>query len=236
MVKHILVIDDDAEIGTMLQDYLSRYGYQVSKAMTAASAMERLKHHQVDLVLLDIRLPDEDGFGLLREIRRWSNVPVIMLTGLEETADRVVGLELGADDYLTKPFDPRELLARIRAVLRRSHQDPPYGGGTEYRFAGYRLDTEKRELTLPDGTRRPLTRSELRLLMAFLRYPGRLLSRERLLDLCHPQGEEVFDRSIDVQVLRLRRKLSDEGRLIRTERGGGYRFEPVVERVAKPVT
>jgi len=236
MLKHILVIDDDPEIGTMLQDYLGRYGYQVSKAMTGVSGMERLKGRKVDLVLLDIRLPDEDGFGLLREIRRWDDVPVIMLTGLEEIADRVVGLELGADDYLTKPFDPRELLARIRAVLRRSHQDPQYGEKAEYRFAGYRLDTDKRELTLPDGTRRSLTRSEFRLLLAFLQYPGRLLSRDRLLDLCHPQGDEVFDRSIDVQVLRLRRKLGDKGYLIRTERGCGYRFEPEVEGVAKPAT
>ncbi len=236
MAKHFLLIDDDIEIGVMLQAYLSRYGYQVSHVVTGRAGKERLKSHRVDLLILDVRLPDEDGFELLREVRRQSDMPVIMLTGLEETADRVVGLELGADDYLTKPFDPRELLARIRAVLRRYRHGPVDDVKVVYRFAGYRLDPERRELELPVGRRCHLTRSELRLLLAFVQHPGRLLSRERLLDLCHPQGNEVFDRSIDVQVLRLRRKLDDRGSLITTKRGGGYRFEPAVEQVSKPVT
>ena len=229
MEKRILVIDDDPDIGALLQDYLGRYGFRVDAVASGRAGLSRLARERPDLVILDIRLPDEDGFEVLCQLRQCTGVPVIMLTGLEDSADRVVGLELGADDYVTKPFDPRELLARIRAVLRRC-QPAAREPVREYRFAGYRFLADERLLVRPDGERLRLSRSEARLLRVFLDHPGRLLSRERLLELCHPHGEEVFDRTIDVQVLRLRRKLGDAGRLIATERGAGYRFTAKVMR------
>jgi len=229
MSGRILLIDDDPDLGVMLRDYLRRYGFEVAVTTTGAAGLARLGRDGADLVILDVRLPDEDGFEVLKRLRAQSAVPVILLTGLDDRADRVVGLELGADDYLGKPFDPRELLARIRAVLRRCRRTVPPSHGREYRFAGCRLIPEIRELILADGDRRRLTRSELRLLLAFLEHPGRLLSRERLLECCHPHGDAVFDRAVDVQVLRLRRKLGEAGRLIVTERGAGYRLAAGVE-------
>ncbi len=231
MSGRILLIDDDPDLGDMLRDYLGRYGFEVRTAAAGSEGLARLGQEAVDLVILDVRLPDDDGFEVLKRLRAQSTVPVILLTGLDDRSDRVVGLELGADDYLGKPFDPRELLARIRAVLRRCRRSVPPSRGREYRFAGCRLLPETRELIRADGDRRRLTRSELRLLLAFLTYPGRLLSRECLLEYCHPHGEAVFDRAVDVQVLRLRRKLGEAGRLIVTERGAGYRFTAGVEVV-----
>jgi len=229
MTKRILVIDDDPDIGALLKEYLGRYGFEVEVKASARAGLQQLACQRMDLIVLDVRLPDEDGFELLSELRQRWEIPVILLTGLEESADRVVGLELGADDYLTKPFDPRELLARIRAVLRRYQHAQMVWPEKEYHFAGYRLLPDRRTLMLPGGECQRLSRSELRLLLAFLRHSGQLLSRERLLELSHPHGEEVFDRSIDVQVLRLRRKLGDDGSLIFTERGEGYRFTAEVE-------
>lgn len=228
MEKRILVIDDDPDVRRLLQEYLGRYGFLVAAVASGRAGLERLERQPADLVILDIRLPDEDGFEVLRQLRQRWEVPVIMLTGLEDSADRVVGLELGADDYLTKPFDPRELLARIRAVLRRCRPVPEMAA--EYRFAGFRLHPESRELVGPGGETVRLSRSEQRLLLAFLQHPGRTLSRDRLLELCEPHGEDIFDRAIDVRVLRLRRRLGEAGALIVTECGEGYRFAAAVER------
>ena len=229
----ILVIDDDPHIGALLQDYLGRYDFQVTHIARGHEGVECLQKELMHLVVLDIRLPDEDGFALLKSIRQRWDIPVIMLTGLQEETDRVVGLELGADDYLTKPFSPRELLARIRAVLRRSGK-PVRSRGRIYHFESHRLDVDKRTVTLADGKTLKLTASEFRLLKIFLDSPGRLFDRETLLELCHPYGEEVYDRSIDVQILRLRRKLEQDPahpQLIVTERGAGYRFAADVEKV-----
>ncbi len=230
--QKILVIDDDPNIGALLEDYLARYDFQVTHVTRGREGIDRLRREPAHLVVLDIRLPDEDGFALLKTIRQQWDIPVIMLTGLQDEADRIVGLELGADDYLTKPFSPRELLARIRAVLRRSGL-PVKPPGRMYHFGGHRLDADKRTITLADGKTLKLTAGEFRLLKIFLDSPGRLFDRETLLDLCHPYGEEVYDRSIDVQILRLRRKLESDPahpRLIVTERGAGYRFAADVEK------
>ncbi len=230
--QKILVIDDDPNIGALLEDYLARYDFQVTHVTRGQAGLDCLRREPAHLVVLDIRLPDEDGFALLKTIRQQWDIPVIMLTGLQDETDRIVGLELGADDYLTKPFSPRELLARIRAVLRRSGL-PVKSQGRMYHFGGHRLDADKRTITLADGKTLKLTAGEFRLLKIFLDSPGRLFDRETLLDLCHPYGEEVYDRSIDVQILRLRRKLEKDPahpRLIVTERGAGYRFAADVEK------
>ncbi|MGH8532193.1 MAG: response regulator [Gammaproteobacteria bacterium] len=232
---HILGVDDDPAIRQLIADYLTENGFQVSTAADGRAMRERLTQSPVDLVVLDIRLGAEDGMVLARELRAASAVPIIMLTGQREETDRVLGLELGADDYLTKPFSPRELLARIRAVLRRAQtREPPpvKRKNTLYRFAGWELDMRTRCLRSPQGAPVALTRGELSLLAAFLSAPQRVLSRDELLDLSRVHDNEVFDRSLDVQILRLRRKIEanpGDPELIKTERGVGYMFAAKVD-------
>ncbi|QQP92246.1 response regulator transcription factor [Skermanella sp. TT6] len=221
----------------MLSEYLTREGFRVSLAATGA-AMERvLAAEPVDLILLDLRLPDGDGLALVRQLRADSQLPVIILSGKVEAVDRIVGLELGADDYLTKPFDPRELLARIKAVLRRVGEGAARGADglrASVSFAGWRFDLTSQRLTSPDNRDVDLTKAEFALLAAFVKQPQRVLSRDQLLDLTRIDGAEVFDRSIDVLILRLRRKIEanpKEPQIIRTERGLGYSFDAKVKPV-----
>src|SRR4029434_7571924 len=190
----------------------------------------------IDLVILDLKLPGEDGMQIARELRAESDIPIIMLTGRKDEADRVMGLELGADDYLTKPFSPRELLARIRALLRRSRAQETVADGLAriraYRFAGWELNVRLRRVKSAQGEIEPISNSEFNLPRAFLAAPQRVLSREQLLELSRLHNDEVYDRSVDVQVGRLRKKIEDKGggaKLIRTERGAGYVFTAAVE-------
>ncbi|MER9617634.1 winged helix-turn-helix domain-containing protein [Mesorhizobium sp. M0207] len=220
----------------MLTNYLESQNFRVS-AVADSRAMSRvLNEKPVDLMILDMRLADEDGFDVMRQLGSPPEAPIIIITGHRcDEVDRVVGLELGADDYITKPFGLRELLARIRAVLRRSRSTQPQPRGKKpirYRFAGWELDMRMRRLRSAAGEATPLTAGEFNLLAAFLKSPQQILSREQLLAASRVHNEEVFDRSIDVQILRLRRKLEvnpSEPKLIVTERGAGYIFATAVE-------
>jgi two-component system, OmpR family, response regulator len=236
---HILIVDDDADLRQMVASYLVEYDLRVTGVADGRAMRDALARGGVDLVLLDLKLPSEDGMNLAREMRETSSIPIIMLTGRKDDVDRILGLELGADDYLTKPFNLRELLARIRTILRRTQAHPlshMTGRAPQtYRFGGWELDLRSRRLTSNEGERVELTHAEFALLAAFLGAPERILSREELLELSRGNDENVFDRSIDVQILRLRRKIeSDPSRpkLIRTERGAGYLFNAQVEIVA----
>jgi two-component system, OmpR family, response regulator len=230
---HILAVDDDAAIRDLIIDYLSENEMRVTGAANGTEMLAALQRDHVDLIVLDVKMPGEDGFSLARGIRAKSQVPIIMLTGQSHEVDRVLGLELGADDYLTKPFSPRELLARIKAVLRRyepaSASDAPRRDAEirTYKFANWSLSTGTRKLTAPDGRKVELTNGEYALLMAFLRAPRVVLSRDQLLESSRLH-DDIYDRSIDVQILRLRRKIEpdpNEPKLIRTERGAGYFFD-----------
>lgn len=234
---HILVVDDDAQVRQLIARFLRENGYRASVARDGREMREALAGAgPVDLIVLDLMLPDVSGLDLCRELRAASAVPVIMLTAKGEETDRVVGLELGADDYIAKPFGPRELLARIRAVLRRVEANPQAGQparGRLVEFAGYTLDMQRREITSPDGVAIDLSGGEYDLLVAFIEHPNRVLSRDHLLELSRNRSVEPFDRSIDVQVSRLRRKLdagADATALIKTVRGAGYLFAPTVKR------
>ena len=235
--KHILVVDDDPTTRSLIADYLSTHDFRVSTASDGEEMARVLAESIVDLIVLDLRLAKEDGLGLLCELRGHSDVPIIILTGQRlDEVDRIVGLELGADDYVTKPFSPRELLARIRAVLRRvqARETPPSKRDkpARYRFGGWELNLRTRRLMSPAGQLTPLTKGEFGLLTAFLRSPQQVLSRDQLLTLSRLHDDEVYDRSIDVQILRLRRKLEanpSDPQLIKTERGAGYIFMPTVE-------
>lgn len=236
MAQHILAVDDDESIRHLIKDYLAENGYRVSTAANGHEMQAIIASDTVDLIVLDVKMPGEDGFSLARSVRQHSDVPIIMLTGQSHEVDRVLGLELGADDYLTKPFSPRELLARIKAVLRR------YEGAAErdadsrlkreteiraYRFQGWELSTGTRRLTSPQGARVELTNGEYALLVTFLKSPKRILSRDQLLESSRLH-DDIYDRSIDVQILRLRRKIEgdpNEPKLIKTERGAGYFFD-----------
>jgi two-component system OmpR family response regulator len=237
-VKHVLVVDDDPAMRDLIAEYLAGESFEVSAVADGAAMKRALTEKPVDLVVLDVRLADEDGLELMRKCES-PNVPVIMLTGhRREETDRIVGLELGADDYMTKPFSLRELLARIRAVLRRVETGTRASREREkhahYRFAGWELDVRARRLKSPASEVVPLTAGEFNLLIAFLRSPHHVLNREQLLAASRVHDEEVFDRSIDVQILRLRRKLEanpSEPTLIRTERGAGYVLAAEVEVV-----
>ena len=236
--RHILVVDDDADLRQMVADYLTDYDLRVTGAADGPAMRDAMAREVVDLVLLDLKLPSEDGMNLARELRETSSVPIIILTGRKDDVDRIIGLELGADDYLTKPVNLRELLARIRAILRRTQAHPVAHmedrAAKSLRFGGWELDLRSRRLTSTDGQRIELTHAEFALLRVFLGAPERILSREQLLDLSRGNDENAFDRSIDVQILRLRRKIeSDPSRpkLIRTERGAGYFFNAQVEVV-----
>jgi len=233
---HILVVDDQKEICEVVQQYLASEGYRVSVANEGAGMRRAMAQGQVDLVILDLMLPGEDGLTLARELREQSSVGIIILTGRGETVDRIIGLEMGADDYLPKPFHLRELLARVKSVLRRasmrSQKEPPGGTRSRARFAGWHLDLATRELVSPDGGEVRLTTGEFDLLAAFVNNANQVLSRDRLLDLARNREAGPFDRTIDVQVGRLRRKLEpDPARptIIKTVRGTGYIFTPTVE-------
>ena len=225
---HILIVDDDREIRDLLSKYLKKHELRVDTAGDGREMRKILEVSRIDLVILDLMLPGEDGLSLCRSLRENSGVPVIMLTALGEETDRIVGLEMGADDYLAKPFNPRELLARIRAVLRRAGAgDQPAADADVLVFATWRLDMVRRELRSSDGVLQPLTAGEYDLLVAFAQHPNRVLSRDQLLDLTKGRAAVPFDRSIDVQLSRLRRKIEPDPAdptLIQTVRGGGYVF------------
>ncbi|HEY2968350.1 MAG TPA: response regulator [Casimicrobiaceae bacterium] len=235
---HVLAIDDDPSVRQMIADYLGDNDIRVTAIASGRGIADVMARHTIDLIVLDLKLPGEDGMHIARELRAESNVPIIMLTGRKDEADRVMGLELGADDYLTKPFSPRELLARIRALLRRSRAQESIADGLTriraYRFAGWELNVRLRRLRSPQGEIVATTNSEFNLLVAFLAAPQRVLSREQLLELSRLHNDEVYDRSVDVQVGRLRKKIEPKGtraQLIRTERGAGYVFMAAVETV-----
>ncbi len=233
---HLLIVDDDAEIRDLLARFLKKHGYRVDTAADGRAMMKQLEAGRFDLVVLDLMLPGEDGLSLCRRLRATSRLPIIMLTALGEETDRIVGLEMGADDYLAKPFNPRELLARIKAVLRRADGTPVVDdadGGRVLVFEGWRLDLTRRELRTADGVLTPLTGGELDLLAAFAEHPRRVLSRDQLLDLTKGRSALPFDRAIDVQISRLRRRIEADPKapaIIKTVRGGGYIFACDVTR------
>ncbi len=232
---HILVVDDHRDIRDLVAKYLTKHGLRVSTAEGGMAMKRQLKASAVDLVVLDVMMPGEDGLSLCRHLRETTDLPVILLTAMAEETDRVVGLEIGADDYVTKPFNPRELLARIKAVLRRAQSLPPQRGAGpsgRLRFGTWTFDPARRELLDAEGTAVPLSTAEFQLLSAFLAHPKRVLSRDQLLDLTQGRAAKVFDRSIDNQVSRLRRKIEADPKkpaLIKTVWGGGYTFAAEVE-------
>lgn len=230
-MHHILLVDDDHDITTLLAGYLQRFGFSTSSAGEAAGMREALSRNAVDLVVLDWMLPGTDGLTLAREVRAHSGIPVIMLTARSSRLDCVLGLESGVDDYMSKPFEPRELVARIQAVLRRVHAaqlpQPSVGTSSVVGFDGWRLHRMERHLVSPTGTVLPLSNAEYRLLSVFVGCPRKLLSREHLLDEARGRDADGFDRSIDLLVSRLRSKLSrgdTTTELIKTVRGAGYMF------------
>ena len=233
---HVLVVDDHRDIREPLARYLEKHELRVTVADCSAAARRALQAAAVDLVVLDIMMPGEDGLALCRHLREATRIPVILLTAMVEETDRIVGLEIGADDYVTKPFNPRELLARIKAVIRRTRGLPsgsePRSART-YRFDRWSLDTDRRELVDESGVVTPLSTGEFRLLTALLERPGMVLSRDQLLDLTRGRRAAPFDRAVDNQVSRLRRKLERDPanpKLIATVWGSGYRFAGKVER------
>ena len=232
---HILVVDDQQEIRDVVQEYLTGEGFRVSTAHDGAGMRRVLSQSAADLVILDLMLPGEDGLTLARSLRSQSGIGIIILTGRGETVDRIIGLEMGADDYLPKPFHLRELLARVKSVLRRVQSrtgEGPQPVRSRARFAGWSLDLSSRELTSPGGEAVRLTTGEFDLLAAFVSNANQVLSRDRLLDLARNREAGPFDRTIDVQVGRLRRKLEDDSQnptLIKTVRGSGYIFTPAVD-------
>jgi two-component system OmpR family response regulator len=233
--SHLLVVDDDREIRALVGEYLRKNGYRVSLAADGRQMGAVLEESRIDLVVLDLMLPGKDGLSLCRDLRARSNLPVLMLTAKSEPFDRVVGLEMGADDYLVKPFEPRELLARIRSVLRRTQAlpanlmpQPP----RRYRFAGWVLDADAHQLLSPQAVVVTLSGAEFRLLQVFLAHPNRVLTRDQLMDLLQGRDADHFDRSIDLRVSRLRQKLNDDARapeLIKTLRNEGYILVASVE-------
>jgi two-component system, OmpR family, response regulator len=235
---HVLVVDDDPSIRQTIVNYLSDYEIQVTALASGREIADVTAREMIDLLILDLKLPGEDGMDIARRIRADSNIPIIMLTGRKEEADRVMALELGADDYLTKPFSPRELLARIRSLLRRSRAHETVADALAkiraYRFAGWELNVRVRRLKSPQGEVIELRNAEFNLLAVFLASPQRLLTREQLLTMSHLHDDEVYERAIDTQVGRLRKKFEEHGtseELIHTERGTGYIFTVPVEVV-----
>jgi two-component system, OmpR family, response regulator len=233
---HILVVDDDPQIRALLEEYLAESGLRVSVAATGKQMSQLLTDEAIDLVVLDLRLAGEAGMLIARSLRDQSAIPIVMLTGVREEADRVMGLELGADDYLTKPFSPRELLARIRTVLRRTKNAVPRPARQReirtYRFGEFELNLRTRRLNRRDGGHIVLTNGEFNLLAALLASAERILKRDQILDASRVYDNEVYDRAIDIQVLRLRRKIErdpSQPRFIVTERGAGYIFRSPVE-------
>jgi two-component system OmpR family response regulator len=236
-MPHLLLVDDDEDILSLLTAFFRKHGHTVSVAGDGKAMFTALEQHAIDLIILDVMLQHEDGFSLCRRLRTTSTIPIIMLTAVADNMDRVVGLELGADDYLTKPFDQRELLARVKAVLRRTVavESGPKDDGTRpvLCFAGWRLDVVRRELRSPDNTLVLLSGAEFDLLLAFAEHPRRVLTRDQLIDLARGSTHVAYDRSIDVQVSRLRYKLERDPKnpsIIRTVRSAGYMFLPEVTR------
>ncbi|MBB3234889.1 two-component system OmpR family response regulator [Phyllobacterium endophyticum] len=230
---HILIVDDDQAIRDLLHDFLKKRGMHVSVARDDDEMQEVLSRTPIDLLILDVMLPGKSGMEICRDIRKHSRIPIIMLTAVTETTDRVVGLEMGADDYVSKPFDPRELLARIRAVLRRLDTSSAERRlePSVYHFAGWTMDCSRRRLVSPDAVRVELTTAEFNLLETLVKSTQRMLSRDQLLELVGNSAAYGYDRSIDILISRLRRKMEDDSRspkLISTIRGGGYQFLPEV--------
>lgn len=232
--RHILVVDDDTELRAQIVGYLTEHGFRVHAAADAKAMDMALSAAPIDLVVLDVMLPGEDGLSICRRLSADGGPAIIMVSAMGEEIDRVLGLELGADDYLAKPCSPRELLARVRAVFRRLEEArggaPKRGKG--YQFQGFVVDVLRRQLRAPNGTTILLTSGEFSLLSAFLDHPQRILSRDQLLDIARGNESDVFDRAVDVQISRLRRKLHacSQGEIIKTVRGAGYMFDVAVTR------
>jgi len=233
----LLLVDDEASLREPLAEYLTRQGFAVTQAESAAVARSLLLNETPELVLLDIMMPGEDGLSLCRHLIEAKDVPVILLTARGEATDRIIGLEIGADDYVVKPFEPRELVARIKSVLRRAARGgPPPQEDALYEFEGWRLDPVKRRLTDPAGAMVAISAAEFRLLAAFVTNPRKVLDRDRLLDMVQGREAHLFDRAVDNQVSRLRRRLEEdrrEPRLIQTVRGGGYVLAADVRRIVQ---
>ena len=233
--EHLLVVDDDREIRRLLDEYLTQSGYRVTGVGDGRAMRRALDEHRIDLIVLDLMLPGEDGLSLCRSLRAQSNMPVLMLTARGTEIDRIVGLEMGADDYLAKPFNPRELLARVKSILRRAKSLPHQQVATDvssYRFGDWTLDVATRNITAADGLVVPLSGAEFRLLSVFMEHPQVVLSRDQLLELVSGRETIPFDRSIDVLIGRLRKRLNDDGKeptLIKTVRGSGYVLAARVE-------
>ncbi len=226
---HLLIVEDDREISGLISRLVTKHGFRATVADSGKAADRALAASRIDLIILDLMLPGEDGLSLCRRLRAFSTVPIIMVTALGEEDDRILGLEMGADDYLPKPFNSRELVARIRAVLRRAALLPERAAVTAgaLQFDGWRIDPGMRQLHSPAGIRVELTSAEFDLLMAFCQHPRRVLTRDQLLDLTHGRAARVFDRSVDIQVSRLRRKVEVDPKaptMITTVRSGGYFF------------
>jgi len=240
-IAHILVVDDDREIRDLLSRFLTKYGYRVSVAANGREMAQILSQWSIDLVVLDIMMPGEDGLSLCRGLRAKSSVAIIMLTMMNEETDRIVGLEMGADDYLTKPFNPRELMARMKAVLRRTKGLPAANGNSRsdiLHFGSFRLDIGRRQLISEDELLIDLSSGEFDLLLALAEHSQQLLTRDQLLDFTSGRAEAPFDRSIDMQISRLRRKI-ETGRsgpeLIKTVRGAGYMLSVAATRKIEPL-
>jgi len=234
-LAHILIVDDDREISALLAEYLEKNGCKTSTACDGKAMWKALDDARVDLIVLDLNLPGDDGLTLCRNLRTRSSLPVIMLTARSEPVDRILGLEMGADDYLPKPFEPRELLARIRSVLRRAQSlpSPHHAEPQQVRFAGWTMDFTARHLVNPQGTVVALSGAEFRLLKIFLDHANRVLSRDQLLNLTAGRDADPFDRSIDLQISRLRQKLGEDARspqIIKTVRNEGYVLATLVSR------
>tara|TARA_B100000929_G_scaffold24956_1_gene18636 strand:- start:7412 stop:8152 length:741 start_codon:yes stop_codon:yes gene_type:complete len=234
----LLLVDDEPTLREPLAEYLTRQGFVVQEAKSAAAARTKLAQATPDLVLLDIMMPGEDGLSLCRHLVESRRLPTILLTAKGEAMDRIIGLEIGADDYVTKPFEPRELVARIRSVLRRAERPAAPATDDEllYEFEGWQLDPLKHRLTDPDGALVPLSTAEFRMLRAFCDHPRQVLDRDRLLDMVQGREAHLFDRAVDNQISRLRRKIeadSRDPRFIQTVRGGGYRFATDVARLRR---
>jgi two-component system OmpR family response regulator len=230
----LLIVDDEAALREPLAEYLSRQGFEVSQAASAAEARTLIRDEAPDLVLLDIMMPGEDGLSLCRHLVEARAIPTIFLTARGEATDRIVGLEIGADDYVVKPFEPRELVARIRSVLRRAGRNGQAPDNEMFEFEAWKLDPLKRRLIDPEGAIVAISSVEFRLLLAFLEHPRQVLDRDRLLDMVQGREAHLFDRAVDNQVSRLRRKIEADSRnpqLIQTVWGGGYMFAADVRRV-----
>jgi two-component system OmpR family response regulator len=234
-LPHILIVDDNREIRDLLARFLQKHSMRATVAADAGEGRRALKTSAIDLIVLDIMMPGEDGLSFARHVRETVNVPVIFLTALAEDTDRIIGLEMGADDYVTKPFNPRELLARIKAVMRRAQSVPVSREpepGERLRFGRWTFLADRREIVADDNVATPLSHGEFLLLSVFLQRPNIVLSRDQLLDLTRGRMANLFDRSIDNQVSRLRRKIEDDPKnpkLIQTVWGGGYKFAGTVE-------